>query len=83
MFVTEVDVAEFGHLLVTCNPTETASSESVIHFLLSRLSVKGLTADAPPPCHQNAIRMSSVGVQQGVRLMISEGLKGGTWRASG
>ncbi|CAB1451264.1 unnamed protein product [Pleuronectes platessa] len=41
--------------------------------------VKGLAADVP----SSAIRTSSVGVQQGLRLMISEGLKGRRRRASG
>lgn len=38
--------------------------------------MRGLTADTPPSSHQDEIRTSGVGVQQGGRLMISKGLKG-------
>lgn len=38
--------------------------------------MKGLTADAPPSRRQDEIRTSGVGVRQGGRLMISDGLKG-------
>lgn len=38
--------------------------------------MRGLTADALPSRRQDEIRTSGVGVRQGGRLMISEGLKG-------
>ena len=53
----------------------TSSNEALIHS--SPPASEGLTADAPPPRRQDQIRTSGVGVQQGGRLMIREGLKGG------
>ncbi|KAI9534048.1 hypothetical protein NQZ68_016766 [Dissostichus eleginoides] len=53
----------------------TSSNEALIHSCPP--ASEGLTADAPPPRRQDQIRTSGVGVQQGGRLMIREGLKGG------
>lgn len=66
------------HLLITDYPplNYNCLQWSRHPFPPSRASVKGLTADAPPSRRQDEIRTSGVGVRQGGRLMISDGLKG-------